>query len=71
MDGAFPSQKGQPFDNGAGGYGRGGSASSADLARRGFRGTAENAKTKLCTRLVSRRSLMGLTRKDLVQLFYV
>lgn len=45
MDGAFPSEKGQPFDalGGAGGYGRG-------APRRGFRGTAENAKTKLCTR---------------------
>lgn len=43
MDGAFPSQKGQPFDNISGGaYGRG--------QRRGFRGTAENAKTKLCNR---------------------
>lgn len=42
MDGAFPSKQGQGFDNG-GGYGRGGE-------RRGFRGTAENAKTKLCTR---------------------
>lgn len=43
MDGAFPSQKGQSFDNmSSGGYGRGG--------RGGFRGTAENAKTKLCNR---------------------
>lgn len=43
MDGAFPSEKGQSFDNIPGGaYGRG--------QRRGFRGTAENAKTKLCTR---------------------
>eukprot|EP00798_Chlamydomonas_sp_ICE-L_P020703 gene20703-27507_t len=34
MDGAFPNQRGEPF----GGRGR------------GFKGTSENAKTKLCTR---------------------
>lgn len=44
MDGAFPSQKGQSFE---GGYGRGGDDGRGG---RGFRGTAENAKTKLCTR---------------------
>lgn len=36
MDGAFPSERGQPFDNGGRGRGPGGG--------RGFRGTAENAK---------------------------
>lgn len=53
MDGAFPSQKGQSFDNipGGNGYGRGnGGGSGGGGQRRGFRGTAENAKTKLCTR---------------------
>lgn len=34
MDGAFPSQRGQAFEG----------------RSRGFRGTAENAKTRLCTR---------------------
>lgn len=43
MDGAFPSQRGD-FDAMSGG-GRGGRG-----GRTGFRGTAENAKTKLCTR---------------------
>lgn len=50
MDGAFPSQKGQSFDNisGSGSFGRGGGRGGA--GGRGFRGTAENAKTKLCNR---------------------
>ena len=39
MDSAFPSDKGQ-FDNGYAGGRRPG----------GFRGTAENAKTRLCNR---------------------
>lgn len=47
MDGAFPSERGQPFDNGGRGRGPGGAGG------RGFRGTAENAKTKLCTRWMS------------------
>eukprot|EP00775_Hariotina_reticulata_P006716 gene6716-6937_t len=45
MDGAFPSERGQSFDNGGRGPRPGGG--------RGFRGTAENAKTKLCTRWMS------------------
>ena len=41
MDGAFPSEKGQEFDDGGrGGYG----------VRRGFRGNEHNAKTKICNR---------------------
>lgn len=46
MDGAFPSQNGQSFEGGMadaqgdGAFGRG----------RGFKGTAENSKTKLCNR---------------------
>jgi hypothetical protein len=48
MDGAFPSQRGATdFDAMSGGGGRGGRG-----GRTGFRGTAENAKTKLCTRRV-------------------
>lgn len=43
MDGAFPSERGQEWP--ARGGGRGGG-----MGRTGFRGTAENAKTKLCTR---------------------
>lgn len=52
MDGAFPSQKGQDFnDPGAFAGGRGGGRGRGDGGGvPGFRGTAENAKTKLCTR---------------------
>mmetsp|Transcript_36068 Transcript_36068/g.91137 ORF Transcript_36068/g.91137 Transcript_36068/m.91137 type:complete len:195 (-) Transcript_36068:1452-2036(-) len=51
MDGAFPSAKGEGFtsggsDQGYGGRGRG----AGGPGGRGFRGTAENAKTKLCNR---------------------
>ena len=42
MDGAFPSRPGGGFD--------GPESAAAAAARRGFRGTAENAKTKLCQR---------------------
>lgn len=45
MDGAFPSERGQSFDSFAGD-----SQYGARPQRRGFRGTAENAKTKLCMR---------------------
>ncbi|KAF8057729.1 hypothetical protein HT031_005913 [Scenedesmus sp. PABB004] len=45
MDGAFPSERGASFDNGGRGRPPG--------PGRGFRGTAENAKTKLCTRWMS------------------
>ncbi|GLI70946.1 hypothetical protein VaNZ11_016045 [Volvox africanus] len=41
MDGAFPSRRGEPFQNSGDGQG---------AKPRGFRGTAENAKTKVCTR---------------------
>ena len=43
MDGAFPSAKGEGFEV------------SADYSeqRKGFRGNAENAKTKLCMRCVA------------------
>ncbi|KAI8472248.1 MAG: hypothetical protein J3K34DRAFT_451520 [Monoraphidium minutum] len=43
MDGAFPSQRGQPFEGAP-------DSDGGAAARRGFRGTAENAKTKLCQR---------------------
>lgn len=45
MDGAFPTERGQSFDSFAGD-----SQYGARPQRRGFRGTAENAKTKLCMR---------------------
>eukprot|EP00803_Ostreobium_quekettii_P003687 evm.model.scf_2484.2 EVM.evm.TU.scf_2484.2 scf_2484:20589-21928(-) len=53
MDGAFPSERGQSFDgfSGESGYGRG--------QRRGFRGTAENAKTKLCLRWLAGECRFG------------
>mmetsp|Transcript_2479 Transcript_2479/g.3762 ORF Transcript_2479/g.3762 Transcript_2479/m.3762 type:complete len:188 (-) Transcript_2479:333-896(-) len=50
MDGAFPSEKGQGFSNS---YGRGRGSG------RGFRGTAENAKTKLCNRWMSGECTFG------------
>jgi hypothetical protein len=40
MDGAFPSSKGEGFDTGT----------QYSEQRRGFKGNAENAKTKLCMR---------------------
>ena len=39
MDGAFPSQKGEPFEN-----------EEFRGERKGFRGTVENSKTKICMR---------------------
>lgn len=59
MDGAFPSEKGQAFE---GGYGRGGPGRGGpDFGDggRGFRGTAENAKTKLCTRWMAGECRFG------------
>lgn len=53
MDGAFPTDKGQSFDSGSGGrggYGGGRGRGDDGGGRGGFRGTAENSKTKLCTR---------------------
>uniref|UniRef100_A0A7R9YWX3 Uncharacterized protein n=1 Tax=Chlamydomonas euryale TaxID=1486919 RepID=A0A7R9YWX3_9CHLO len=47
MDGSFPSQQGGAFDS-PGGYGGGGGGRGR--GRAGFRGTAENSKTKMCTR---------------------
>lgn len=49
MDGAFPSAKGEGFDT------------SAEFSeqRKGFRGNAENAKTKLCMRWVRRARARG------------
>jgi len=46
MDGAFPNEPGRSFDSAGRGPRPGGGG-------RGFRGTAENAKTKLCTRWMS------------------
>jgi hypothetical protein len=51
MDGAFPTQTDD--------YGRGGGSIGG---RTGFRGTAENAKTKLCNRWVARRIAFILRR---------
>ncbi|GAX86155.1 hypothetical protein CEUSTIGMA_g13568.t1 [Chlamydomonas eustigma] len=49
MDGAFPSQKGQDFADSESNY-PGGQGGGRGAGRSGFRGTAENAKTKLCNR---------------------
>eukprot|EP00798_Chlamydomonas_sp_ICE-L_P030497 gene30497-35516_t len=46
MDGAFPTERGEPME------GRGGGG-------RGFRGTAENAKTRLCTRWIEGNCRFG------------
>lgn len=42
MDGAFPSEKGVDYEGGDDFRGQ----------RKGFRGTSENAKTKICMRCV-------------------
>lgn len=49
MDGAFPSAKGEGFTGAPDQYGRG---RGLGAGGRGFRGTAENAKTKLCNRWI-------------------
>lgn len=70
MDGAFPStfpnKSGQPYGPGAGGgrggprggVGGGGGGGGGSDGGRGFKGTAENAKTKLCTRWAIRGFLI-------------
>lgn len=55
MDGAFPSQDGRNFDSGSPGMNGGGRG----RGRTGFRGTAENSKTKLCTRWLSGECRFG------------
>ena len=47
MDGAFPAKPGEGFDDDEG------------AGRKGFRGTAENAKTKICMRCAPRRRAGG------------